>query len=400
MVRIAAVLAACLTLAAPLAAQASDSSHPGNGSLADHVPATEPHIDVLAAGLVHPWGLAFLPDGTMVLTERIGHIRLVSPEGRVSPPLGGVPKVHTGSQAGLQDIALDPHFAQNHLVYVSFVEGDKKDGTVTAVGRGRLSDDRTALEDFQVIFRAYPRINWGDDNNYGSRIVFAPDGTLFATMGDRYDYKRNQLQSLANDFGKVIRINPDGTVPQDNPFVHRAGARPEIWAYGLRNPEGAAINPATHQLWTVEHGPKGGDEINIPEAGKNYGWPVITYGTDYDGSKIGIGDHKAGMEQPVHYWNPSIAPSGMAFYTGDLFPQWKGSLFVGALKAEMLVRLTLDGDKVTGEEHLLHKEVAQRIRDVRQGPDGALYLLTDDLKNGRLLRLTPASRQLSGAARR
>jgi glucose/arabinose dehydrogenase len=384
------VAALCAALLAPLGARASEISRPGNGALTDNVPATEPHVTTLVSGLVHPWGLAFLPGGAMLLTERPGRLRIVSPEGRMSPPLAGVPAVHTGSQAGLQDVALDPHFTANRLVYLSFVEPGAG-GTATAIGRGRLSDRGHALENFQVIFRAAPRIARGDDNNYGSRLVFAPDGTLFATIGDRYDYKHNDIQSLANDFGKVIRINPDGSIPPDNPFVHREGARPEIWAIGLRNIEGAAINPATHQLWTVEHGPKGGDEINIPEAGKNYGWPVITYGTDYDGARIGIGTHHAGMEQPVRYWAPSIAPSGMAFYTGTLFPQWTGSLFVGGLKSQMLVRLTLDGDRIAGEEHLLHNEVAQRIRDVRQGPGGALYLLTDDeIGHGRLLRLTPA----------
>jgi glucose/arabinose dehydrogenase len=299
-----------------------------------------------------------------------------------------VPAVHTGSQAGLLDLALDPHFAQNRLVYLSYIEPRRNGTSGTTIARARLAEDATSLRDLQVVFRAEPSLV--GDNNFGCRLAFAPDGTLFATIGDRYDYRNNPLQRLDNDLGKVIRINPDGTVPRDNPFAGREGALPEIWAYGLRNAEGAAINPASGKLWTSENGPMGGDEINIPAAGKNYGWPVVTYGKDYDGTPIGIGTVAPGMEQPVRFWTPSIAPSGIAFYSGDLFPQWKGSLFVAALKGKMLVRLALDGERVTGEEHLLHREVDQRIRDVRQGPDGALYLLTDDeVKTGRLLRLTP-----------
>jgi glucose/arabinose dehydrogenase len=362
------------------------ASDPRNGSSTNVVPATQPRVQVLATNLDHPWALAFLPDGSILFTERPGRLRHLAADGTLSPPLAGVPAVHTGSQAGLLDLVLDPHFTENHLIYISYVEPGAQ-GPTTAIARARLRDDLSGVDGLHVIFRARPRLI--GNNNFGCRLVFAPDGTLFATIGDRLDHFELP-QRLDNDFGKVIRIRPDGSIPPDNPFVRREGALPEIWAYGLRNPEGAALDPATHELWTVEHGPMGGDEINILRRGLNYGWPVITYGRNYDGTPIGRGTAAAGMEQPIRFWTPSIAPSGMTFYTADLFPGWKGSLFVGALKGQMLVRLTRDGDRITGEEHLLHNEVAQRIRDVRQGPDGALYLLTDDeVKHGRLLRLTP-----------
>ncbi|HVV93826.1 MAG TPA: PQQ-dependent sugar dehydrogenase [Hyphomicrobiales bacterium] len=364
------------------------ASDPRNGSSTDKVPAVEPRVAVLADNLEHPWSIAFLPDGSLLFTERPGRLDRLGADGKLAPPLAGVPAVHTGSQAGLFDLALDPNFVANRFIYLSYVEPRANGASGTAIARARLADDDGALENLHVIFRAEPALV--GDNNYGCRLAFAPDGTLFATIGDRYDYRHNRLQRLDNDLGKVIRINTDGSIPPDNPFALREGALPEIWAYGLRNAEGAAINPASHQLWTSENGPMGGDEINIPEAGKNYGWPVVTYGKDYDGTPIGIGTAAPGMEQPVRFWTPSIAPSGIAFYDGGLFPAWKGSLFVAALKGQMLVRLSLDGERVTGEEHLLRKEVGQRIRDVRQGPDGALYLLTDDeVKHGRLLRLTP-----------
>jgi glucose/arabinose dehydrogenase len=341
-------------------------------------------VETVARGLVHPWSLAFLPDGAMLVTERPGRVRIIGRDGALSKPLTGVPAVHTGGQAGLLDIALDPDFAANRTLYLSYME-PRRNGAGIAVARAVLDRDRQGLAELRVIFRAEPTVR--GDANLGSRLVFDRNGLLFITVGDRFSY-RDEAQNLGNDLGKIIRIAPDGTVPRDNPFVGRAGARPEIWDYGHRNPQAAAINPATGILWTVEHGARGGDEVNIERPGRNYGWPVITYGIDYSGAKIGIGTHKAGMEQPIHYWDPSIAPSGMAFYTGDMFPAWRGSLFVGALKAEMLVRLSLSGDRVTGEEHLLHRTVGQRIRDVRQGPDGALYLLTDETA-GRVLRLVP-----------
>ena len=339
-------------------------------------------IDTIAEGLENPWGLAFLPDGRMLVTERPGRLNLVSKDGEVSE-VGNVPDVVARGQGGLLDVALDPAFTDNRLVYLSYAEAGEG-GAGTAVARGNLSDDNRLLENVQVIFRQTPKVAGG--NHFGSRLVFAPDGKLFITLGERFNY-RDRAQDLDATLGKVVRINPDGSVPQDNPFVGKDGARPEIWSYGHRNPQSAAINPQTGALWTVEHGARGGDELNIPEAGKNYGWPVISYGVNYDGSKIGEGTEKEGMEQPVKYWVPSYAPSGMAFYTGDLFPDWKGDLFVGALAAQELVRLELDGNSVTDEERLL-SDLGERIRDVRQGPDGALYVLTDS-SDGKLLRLSP-----------
>lgn len=337
---------------------------------------------VVASGLEHPWGLAFLPDGRMLVTERPGRLRVVGTDGKLSPPLTGVPKVYASGQGGLLDVAVSPTFAQDRLVYFSFSEpGDG--GAGTAVARGRLRDG--GLDDVQVIWRQIPKVN--GSNHWGSRLVFARDGKLFITTGDRFSY-RDRAQDLSTTLGKVVRINADGSIPPDNPFVKRDGARPDTWSYGHRNLQAAALHPQTGQLWTVEHGARGGDELNHPEAGKNYGWPVITYGVDYSGAKIGEGTAKAGMEQPVYYWDPVIAPSGATFYTGDVFPQWRGSLFVGSLSPGALVRLTLDGDRVTSEERYLRD--AGRVRDVVQGPDGLLYLLTDE-GNGRILRVGPAA---------
>ena len=339
-------------------------------------------IDTVAEGLENPWGLAFLPDGRMLVTERPGRLNLVSKDGEVSK-IGNVPEVVARGQGGLLDVALDPGFAENRLLYLSYAEaGDGAAGT--AVARARLSDDNKAIENVEVIFRQTPKVAGG--NHFGSRLVFAPDGKLFVTLGERFDY-REKAQDLGTTLGKVVRINPDGSVPEDNPFVGRNGALPEIWSYGHRNAQSAAINPATGALWTVEHGARGGDEINIPEAGKNYGWPVISYGVNYDGSKIGEGTEKEGMEQPAKYWDPSFAPSGMAFYTGDLFPGWKGDLFIGGLKNGELVRVDIENGKPGDDERLL-TDLGERIRDVRQGPDGALYVLTDS-SDGKLLRLSP-----------
>jgi glucose/arabinose dehydrogenase len=342
--------------------------------------AGELKVDTVAKGLSHPWGLQFLPDGRMIVTERPGRIRIVAKDGKLSEPLKGVPQVRASGQAGLLDIALDRNFAQNRTLYFCF---NYDSGGNAAIARAKLASD-TALDDVKVIFRQQGP---GGSNNHGCRIAQAPDNNLFVTFGDHFG-PRDQAQNLGNDNGKLIRVAPDGSIPKDNPFVGKQNARPEIWSYGHRNPQGLAFNPASGELWEQEHGPRGGDEVNIIGKGKNYGWPVIGYGIDYNGSKIHESTHKAGMEQPVKYWVPSIAPSGMAFYTGDLIPKWKGSLFVGALKAQLLVRLPLDGDKVTGEERLLH-DLGERIRDVRQGPDGALYLLTD-ASNGRVLRVAPA----------
>jgi glucose/arabinose dehydrogenase len=342
-------------------------------------------VETFAEGLVHPWGLQFLPDGRLIVTERPGRIRIVGKDGRLSAPVKGVPQVLASGQGGLLDIALGPDFAASGLVY--FAYSDPRDGrNGTSVARARLvmEEDGGRLADLKVIFRQEPGASGA--MHYGSRLAFARDGKLFVTLGERF-HSRDRAQDLTYHFGKVVRINADGSVPADNPFVGKGNARPEIWSYGHRNPQSAAIHPATGKLWTVEHGARGGDEVNIPEAGKNYGWPVITYGRDYTFMKIGEGTAKAGMEQPVYYWDPSIAPSGAAFYTGNLFPEWRGNLFVGALAGQALHRLVLDGEKVVGEEVLL-KDLGERIRDVRNGPDGALWLLTDH-PDGRVLRVVP-----------
>ncbi|MCC6193449.1 MAG: PQQ-dependent sugar dehydrogenase [Burkholderiales bacterium] len=365
--------ACALALAFPVHAQTQRSPTPAtiDGPLA---------VTEVASGFDHPWGLAFLPDGRMLVTERSGQLLLVDKDGKSRRPVSGVPKVRTGGQGGLLGIALSPSFARDRLVYLSFSEAGEG-GAGTAVARGALND--AALTSVEVIWRQTPKV--GGNNHWGSRLVFARDGSLFVTTGDRYS-ERERAQDLSTTLGKVIRINPDGSIPKDNPFVGRAGAKPEIWSYGHRNLQGAALNPATGQLWTVEHGARGGDELNHPEPGKNYGWPVITYGVDYSGLKIGEGTAKAGMEQPVYYWDPVIAPSGATFYTGNAFPAWKGQLFVGSLTPGALVRLQLDGDKVVAEERYLPR--VGRVRDVVQGPDGFLYLLTDE-SNGKLLRVTP-----------
>jgi glucose/arabinose dehydrogenase len=342
-------------------------------------------VETVASGLRNPWGFAILPDGRMLVTEKSGTLRVVEQNGKVSSPLAGVPPVDASGQGGLLDVALDPSFASNHLVYLSYAEPGPNGTAGTAALRGRLG--ATGLEDVNVIYRQDPKVVGG--NHFGSRIVFAPDGKVFITQGERFAY-RDQAQNLNSLLGKVVRLNPDGTVPQDNPFVGKSGARPEIWSYGHRNVEAAAIHPETGKLWTIEHGAMGGDELNHPEAGKNYGWPVITYGLDYNGSRIGVGAVKEGMEQPVYYWDPVIAPSGMMFYTGDKFPAWKNNIFVGGLASNVLVRLVLENGRVTKEGRYLH-DLHERIRDVQQGRDGYIYVITDN-NNGRILRLMPASK--------
>jgi glucose/arabinose dehydrogenase len=339
-------------------------------------------VATVASGLEAPWGLAFLPDGRMLVTERPGRLRYVSAAGKLSAPLGGVPTVFAQGQGGLLDVALDPAFEQNRTLYLSFAE--PVDGKArTAVARARLGADR--LEDVQVIFRQEPAVD--ARHHFGSRLVFDREGKLFVTLGDRGN-QRGLVQDLGADIGKIVRIKTDGSVPADNPFVGRQGARPEIFSYGHRNVQGAALNPATGELWAHEHGPRGGDEVNIARAGLNYGWPVITYGREYHGPKIGEGTAKAGMEQPLHYWVPSIGPSGMAFYTADAIPGWKGSVLVGALAAMQVARLEFGPDnRVRHEERIA---IGERVRDVRQGPDGAVYLLTDMGPGSRILRLTRA----------
>jgi aldose sugar dehydrogenase len=341
-------------------------------------------VQTIARGLEHPWALAFLPDGRMLVTERPGRVRIVEPDGRLSEPLAGVPQVQARGQGGLLDVALDPRFADNRLVYLAYAKPGEGRTAGTAVARGELAEGR--LEDVQIIYQQQPKVE--GVNHFGARLVFARDGTLFVTQGERFDY-RDQAQELSSGLGKIVRINPDGSVPRDNPFVGREGVRPEIWSYGHRNIQSAGLHPQTGQLWTVEHGPRGGDELNRPEAGKNYGWPIISYGVHYSGAKIGEGTAKLGMEQPIYYWDPVIAPSGMTFYTGDGFPDWKGSLLIGSLQPGLLVRLTLDDGRVTGEARYLG-DLGERIRDVRQGLDGQLYLLTDS-RDGQILRVLPAA---------
>ena len=348
-------------------------------------------VETVAGGLVNPWSLAFLPDGRMLVTERPGRMRIVSRSGKLSPPLAGVPLVYAHSQAGLMDVILARDFGQSREIFFCYAE-PYEGGARIALARARLQDgerldgNRPRLSGVAVIFRQRGPADRG--LNIGCRIVQAADGNLFVTLGDHFNDAK-MAQTLDNDIGKIIRIRPDGGAPTDNPFVGKQDALPEIWAYGLRNAEGLAFNPADGKLWEQEHGPMGGDEINIIVKGGNYGWPVVSFGVNYDGSPVGAGkQHHEGMIDPVWHWTPSIAPSGMAFYTGDLFPGWKGSLINGALKFALVSRLALDGEKAVKEERLL-QDLHERIRDVRQGPDGALYLLTDNA-SGRILRVTPA----------
>jgi aldose sugar dehydrogenase len=338
-------------------------------------------VDVVARGLVNPWALAFLPDGRMLVTERPGRIRIIGKDGSLSLPLTGVPNVAARNQGGLLDLILDPQFSDNCMVYVTFAE-PRSGGNGTSVARLKLNAAETGFEQVEVIFRQQPTYQGG--YHFGSRLVFDRTGAIFVALGDRYDLKE-QAQSRSNTIGKIVRIRPDGSIPADNPGLRREGWLTSVWSIGHRNIQGAALHPVTGKLWTAEHGAKGGDEINIPEAAKNYGWPVITYGKDYSGATIGVGTHKAGMEQPIFYWDPSIAPSGMTFYTGDKFQAWKGNVFVGALAGQLLSRLTLEGEKVVSEERLF-VGMNKRIRDVRQGPDGYLYLLVDAAE-GEILRV-------------
>ncbi|MGB8446691.1 MAG: PQQ-dependent sugar dehydrogenase [Pseudolabrys sp.] len=343
-------------------------------------------VQTVASGLVYPWSLAFLPDGRMLVAERPGRLRIIAADGRLSPPLGNVPKVYAVGQAGLMDILLARDFAQSRTIFVCYAEAAEGGGRIAVLRARLIEDESPRLDDITVIFRQKGPVSRG--LNIGCRMVQAQDDNLFVTLGDHFGPKE-LAQKLDNHIGKIVRITPDGAAPADNPFIGNRGALPEIWAYGLRNAQGLAFNPADGKLWEQEHGPMGGDEINIIEKAQNYGWPRVSYGVNYDGTPVGSG--KATMEgvtDPIWHWTPSIAPSGIAFYTGDLIPGWKGSLLNGALKFELLSRLELKGNKILKEERLL-QSMRERIRDVRQGPDGVVYLLTDNA-SGRILRIVLA----------
>lgn len=342
-------------------------------------------VVVLARGLENPWAVEPLPGGDLLVTEKRGRLRVVSAAGEVGEPIAGVPDVDDRGQGGLLDVALGPGFSSDRVVYWSYSE-PRRGGNATSVARGVLSGDRRRLEDVRVIFRAMP--TYDGRAHYGSRLLFGPDGMLYVTLGERYDLSvRPQAQRLDSHMGKILRIRPDGSAPPDNPFAGQPGALPEIWTLGHRNVQAAALD-AKGRLWEIEHGPQGGDELNLVEKGKNYGWPLVSFGEEYSGSPIaGAATDRPGFERPVYYWDPVIAPSGAQFYTGSAFPAWRGSLFVGNLRDQRLVRLVLDNDRVTGEEHLL-ADRRQRVRDVRQGPDGALYVVTDEEK-GELWKIAP-----------
>ena len=398
----AAVLATSAVLPSTSAAQGVDPRPANNPeqkpAFAGQTDAPEQKLGVafdvvtVVEGLQNPWSVAFLPGGKMLITERPGRLRVLGTDGKLSAPLTGLPPVLARGQGGLLDVVLDPAFAKNNLIYWSFSEPRDNNENNTAVARGKFVDDPAAprVDDVQVIYHQVP--SFASNLHFGSRLVFGRDGTLFVTQGDRSNVPgRMQSQKMDSGIGKVVRINTDGSIPKDNPFVGKEGARPEIWSIGHRNIQSAALHPTTGELWEVEHGTRGGDELNIVRKGKDYGWPTIAYGIEYQGGQITGGiQQQAGMEQPIYYWDPIIGPSGMTFYTGSLFPQWKGNLFIGGHGTLDLVRLTLDGEKIVGEERLLKdlQPKPERIRDVRTGPDGALYVLTDSA-TGRLLKLVP-----------
>lgn len=343
---------------------------------------------VVASGLVEPWGLALMPDGRWLVTERPGRLRIVTAEGAVSEPVAGLPAVDARGQGGLLDVVIGPDFAEDRMIWWSYAEprpnAGNGGGNATSVARGRLSEDGTRVDNVQVVFRALPA--YDGDKHYGSSLAFAPDGTLFVTLGERSDAPmRPQAQDLGSHMGKTIRINADGSVPRDNPFVGRDGALPEIWSLGHRNVQGIAIAP-DGAVWTIEHGTRGGDELNLDRAGLNYGWPDVAYGVEYRGGPINEGvTAREGTEQPVYYWDPVIAPGGMTFYDGAMFPEWRGNLLAAALKEKHIARLVLENGRVVGEERLL-TDFGERVRDVAVGPDGAVWAITDE-QNGKLVRL-------------
>jgi glucose/arabinose dehydrogenase len=342
------------------------------------------NAEEIATGLNHPWAIVFLPDGRMLVTERVGRLRVVTREGQISDPVAGLPEVFAQGQGGLLDVVLSPNFATDRLIYWTYSEPREGGGNGTSVARGRLSDDVSRVEDVQVIFRQMP--SWQSRGHFGSRLVFDREGRLYVVLGDRQNPEPRQLaQDLSTHIGKVVRINADGSAPADNPFVGQANHRAENWSYGHRNIQGADLHPDTGELWTIEHGPRGGDELNIPRAGRNYGWPVIGYGEDYNGSRMHEASAREGMEQPIYYWDPVIAPGDMDFYRGSLFP-WRGDLLIAGLNTRSLVRLDVEGERVTGEERFALN--VGRIRDLAESEDGALWIITDE-DNGRVLRLTP-----------
>lgn len=401
---VVAALAAVSIAAAVAAQQSSVESRPPNApdqkpAFAGQTRAPEQKSNVayelttVAEGLERPWGFVFLPDGRMLVTERPGRLRIVTTGGNLSEPVAGLPAVDPRGQGGLLDVALDPQFAKNRMIYWCYAEPREDRSNNTAAARGRLVDgDAPRVEDVQVIYHQTPAMN--STMHYGCRLVFGRDGTLFVAQGERsITPGRMQAQQLDSLLGKIVRINADGSIPKDNPFVGKAGVRPEIWSYGHRNIQSAALHPTTGELWEVEHGTRGGDELNIARKGLDYGWPTVAYGIEYNGQPILEGaTQKAGTEQPIYYWDPVIAPSGLMFYTGKAFPAWTGNLFVGGMTQKdpmNLTRLVLKGDRVVAEERLLTEVTPrERIRDVRQGPDGAIYLATDNVK-GRILKLAP-----------
>ena len=345
-------------------------------------------LSVVARGLAQPWGMDVFPSGAIVLTEKPGRLRILDQEGNLSAPLGGVPPVADVGQGGLLDVTVDPAFASNRLIWLAYSEPASDGANSTALARARLSADGTTLEEVTVVFRQLPR--YPGRLHFGARVAFARDGTLFVTLGERFrDPWREQAQDLRSHLGKVVRLQPDGTAPGDNPFIGRDDALPELWSYGHRNVQGAAIHPETGKLWISEHGPRGGDELNVLEPGGNYGWPLVSHGVEYSGQPVGRGRRSApGLEDPVSTWTPAIAPGGIAFYRSGAFPGWQGNLLVSGLRARAILRLELEGEAVVHEERLIADE-GRRIRDVAVGPDGVIYALTDDERDGSVLRLTP-----------